>query len=130
MLLAELGLDPARVTFEGESRTTWENLVLSKRLVQPAPGRNWILVTAALHMPRSIGVARATGWPMLAWSTDYETPDAKDGTPLHGRLGEKLDLVDRAFKEWVGLAAYRATGRSPTLLPAPDAEPAASCPEG
>jgi uncharacterized SAM-binding protein YcdF (DUF218 family) len=120
-LLAQLGLDPARVTFEHESRNTWENMVDSKRLVQPLPGERWILVTAAMHMPRSVGVARAVGWPVIAWATDYETPDAV--SILHGRVGDGLDIIDAAVKEWIGLAAYRATGRTASLFPAPEPIP-------
>jgi uncharacterized SAM-binding protein YcdF (DUF218 family) len=56
--LARQGLPEDRVILEGQSRSTRENALRSLPLAQPQPGERWLLVTSAMHMPRSIGVVR------------------------------------------------------------------------
>ncbi len=115
-VFGELGLDPARLTYEDESRNTYENGVLSQRLVQPKPGETWVLVTSASHLPRSVGVFRALGWPVLPLPVDFNTSARlRPGFWLGGHLNE----LDWATREWVGLLAYRLLGRTNTLFPAP-----------
>ncbi|HLO75725.1 MAG TPA: YdcF family protein, partial [Magnetospirillum sp.] len=70
-LLESIGVDRGRVIFEAESRNTWENAELSRAMVRPAPEETWLLVTSAIHMPRSVGVFRAAGWPVTAYPVDY-----------------------------------------------------------
>jgi len=113
-LFAELGLDPARVIFESESRNTYENAVFSKRLADPKPGEIWILVTSAMHMPRSVGIFREVGWPVIPWPVAYKT-----GEPYELRLAGHLAHLDVAAHEWIGLVAYRLLGRTNALFPAP-----------
>ena len=124
----ELGVDPGRITFENRSRNTWENLVLSKEILKPGPDENWVLITGAMHIPRSIGIARKVDWPMIPYPTDYETPAR--GEALHGRLSENLDVLDAATREWAGLLAYKLTGRLDELFPAPETPAAHPCPPG
>ena len=52
-VLANEGVDRARVEIEEVSRNTYENAVESLRLAQPKPGEVWVMVTSAWHMPRS-----------------------------------------------------------------------------
>ncbi|MGI4939631.1 MAG: YdcF family protein [Janthinobacterium lividum] len=116
-LFAELGLSSSRVLFEDASRTTWENAVDVSRLVQPKPGETWVLLTNAMHMPRSVGVFRATGWSVLPWPTGYRSrPGASKWLPL---MSENLPLLDMAAHEWLGMLAYWLLGHSSALFPAP-----------
>jgi uncharacterized SAM-binding protein YcdF (DUF218 family) len=118
------GLDVARITFEERSRNTLENAALTKELTRPGPGERWLLVTSAYHMPRSIGVFRKAGWPVIAYPVDYRSSGTAD---LWGALGglaepnvaERLIELDLAVKSWVGLFAYRLMGRTGALFPAP-----------
>ena len=122
-VLEQLGVDLTRVRFEDKSRNTWENEVNSMAQAQPRPEQRWVLVTSALHMPRAVGIARRLGWAMLPWPVDYSTlPDET----LHseGHFGKYLDEISIAWREWLGLAAYRLSGRSAALFPAPEPEPA------
>jgi len=117
--IGELGLAPDRVIFENRSVDTWENATLSKRIAEPRPGETWLLVTSAWHMPRAIGIFRAAGWPVVAYPVDHRTAGWKDFWRGFGSTSEGLRHADIAAREWVGLAAYRLTGRSTELLPAP-----------
>ena len=117
ILLQDLGLPPDRVVFEDRSRTTFENAEFSKALVQPKPGETWALVTSASHMPRSVGVFRAVGWPVLPWPAGYLSRD--HFTALAPSLGGKLATLDLAAHEWEGLLAYWLMGKTASLLPTP-----------
>ena len=115
LFLEQVQFDASRVTFERESRKTYENGIYSLRLMQPKPGEVWVLVTSAGHMPRSVGIFCKLGWPVVPWPVDHATaPDAIDiGFDLIGHL---LDLQS-AMHEWLGLFAYYVTGKTTALLP-------------
>jgi uncharacterized SAM-binding protein YcdF (DUF218 family) len=120
----EQGLDLARIVFEERSRNTRENAIFTRQLVRPGPDERWLLVTSAYHMPRSIGVFRAAGWPVIAYPVDYRSAGPIDLRAVLGRLAEPdvaepLIELDLAVKSWVGLAAYRLMGRTSALFPAP-----------
>ncbi len=115
-LYEEQGLDVSRMLFESESRNTVENATLSKAMVKPAAGENWVLVTSAFHMPRSIGIFCRIGWPAIAYPVDHRTPRDMIFRASPSFIGN-LDAVSIGIKEWIGLAAYFATGKTPALLP-------------
>jgi uncharacterized SAM-binding protein YcdF (DUF218 family) len=117
--LLDLGIAPERILIEGASRTTWENAVLTRDLVKPRPGERWLLVTSAFHMPRSVGTFRKAGFDVTPWPVDFRTVGIEDGTRLHERLSDGLRRLDEASKEWIGLLAYWASGRSSALWPGP-----------
>lgn len=119
-LFEGLGLDPARLAMEDQSRNTWENAVFTRRLVQPQPGERWLLVTSAWHMPRSMGVFRKVGFAVEAFPVDYWSGGkASDFIRPYSRAPRALEIADNGFKEWVGLLAYRLAGYSDSLFPGP-----------
>jgi uncharacterized SAM-binding protein YcdF (DUF218 family) len=98
--------------------------VLTKELVRPGPDEHWLLVTSAYHMPRSIGVFREAGWPVIAYPVDYRTSGAVDLLAALAQLAQpsmadRLIEFDQEIKTWIGLIAYRLMGRTNALLPAP-----------
>jgi uncharacterized SAM-binding protein YcdF (DUF218 family) len=117
-LFTELGLPPERVIYESAARTTYENAVLSHKLVDPKPGEIWILVTSASHMPRAVGVFCRADWNVLPWPVGYKSVPERDGTVL-APFGEELDKIDLAAHEWEGLLGYYLTGRTDALFPGP-----------
>src|SRR5262249_37311289 len=115
--VASMGVDPARVTLERNSRNTWENALYSKNLIQPLDSQTWLLVTSASHMPRAVGCFRAAGWKVLPYPVDYKAVP-RDEWPVFDTLTQ-LALFSAAAKEWVGLAAYHLMGHSQAWFPAP-----------
>ncbi|MEI9991844.1 MAG: YdcF family protein [Rhizomicrobium sp.] len=105
-----MGLAPGRVLYERTSLDTGENLVNSMKLARPRPGETWLLVTSAVHMPRAMAIARRLGWTMVPWPSDYIST-AGAGVYL-GSPSDGLVEIDSALHEWIGLAAYRLTGRA------------------
>jgi uncharacterized SAM-binding protein YcdF (DUF218 family) len=116
-LWASLGYPVERILFEDQSRNTVENAVNTAALVRPKPGERWLLVTSAHHMPRSIGIFRKAGFDVIAAPVDYRTGFKRIATPREASGG--LFLLDLGVREWIGLVAYRLTGKSSAVFPAP-----------
>jgi len=117
--MVALGVAPERITAEEQSRNTIENAVFSRLIAQPKPGERWLLVTSASHMPRAMAVFRAAGFPVEAYPVDYRTRGPSDATRLFSSVAFGLAQVDFAMHEWAGLLAYRLTGKTGELFPAP-----------
>jgi uncharacterized SAM-binding protein YcdF (DUF218 family) len=118
-LFASFGIAKERITLEDKSRDTLENARFTKAIVQPKSGERWLLVTSAHHMPRSVGVFRAAGFPVEAFPVDYRTRGAIDLLRGFATLGDGLRRTDTAMREWVGLVIYRMAGRTTELFPGP-----------
>jgi uncharacterized SAM-binding protein YcdF (DUF218 family) len=121
--LEALGVAHNRITAEEQSRNTIENAVFSRLVAQPKPGERWLLVTSAYHMPRAVAAFRAAGFPVEAYPVDWRTRGPIDALQPFGSLSEGLQRTDAAVHEWVGLLAYRLSGRTKELFPAPQGEP-------
>lgn len=119
-LLAALGVDQTRLILENRSRNTHENALFSKEIADPKPGETWLLVTSAFHMPRSVGLFRKVGFAVLPWPVDYRTSGEEGIGLFRDNPVDSLQTATMAIREWIGLAAYRATGRIDHLLPGPD----------
>ena len=114
-----LGIAHDRITAEEQSRNTIENAVFSRLLAQPKPGERWLLVTSAYHMPRAIAAFRAAGFAVEAYPVDWRTRGPRDAIALFDSFIGGLRMTDIAVHEWVGLLAYRLTGKTAELFPAP-----------
>src|SRR5580692_13188228 len=114
-----LGIAHERITAEEQSRNTVENAVFSRLLANPQPGERWILVTSAYHMPRAMAAFRAAGFVIEAYPVDWRTRGPIDALTPFPSLGDGLRRTDTAVREWVGLLAYRITGKTAELFPAP-----------
>ena len=118
-LFESLGVPATRLTLEGRSRNTVENAIYSKALARPKPGERWLLVTSALHMPRAIGTFRRAGFAVEAYPVDYQTNGWGDLLEVFGSASGGLARTDNALHEWIGLIAYRITGKTSELVPGP-----------
>lgn len=118
-----LGIARQRLTMERRSRNTSENAEFSKALASPEPGERWLLVTSAYHMPRSIGVFRKAGFAVEPYPADWRT-DPNNLLKPFVFASDGLERADTAVREWMGLVAYRISGKTGELLPGP--EPVAS----
>jgi uncharacterized SAM-binding protein YcdF (DUF218 family) len=113
------GVALERIVLEDQSRNTRENATLSLVIAKPQPGDRWLLVTSAFHMPRSIGIFRQVGFEVEAYPVDWRTRGSADLLRPFDRLSEGLRRSDIAMREWVGLIAYWATGRTSEFFPGP-----------
>ncbi len=116
---SDLGFVSNDIAFEERARNTFENAVYARDLAQPKPGERWLLVTSAMHMPRSIGIFRKVGFPVIAYPVDFRS----DGDPSLISAPRfpirAIGIVQFAAHEWLGLAVYWLTGKTSALFPAP-----------
>lgn len=114
-LLRKMGLSDGRLITEDRSRNTAENAVLSRAMATAKEG-SWILVTSAFHMPRALGSFCAAGWRNpVPYPTDY-----RGGTIISQvgwNLADNLADLNIGIKEWIGLLAYRISGRTTAFPP-------------
>jgi len=118
-LLIKLGVDPARIIVEEQSRNTEENARFTAAIVRPEPTQRWLLVTSAFHMPRAIGVFEKAGFDVVADPVAYRTLGPGNGWQWDLDPGSGFRIFETAVHEWIGLAIYRATGRIDSLFPGP-----------
>jgi len=116
ILFDQLGLAERAIIFESESRNTSENARHSKELVTPENNENWLLVTSAFHMPRSIGVFCQEQWLVQPYPVDHYSQKG-NLLRLNFSFSSNLSVLRIAVREWVGLVAYRISGRTDRLLP-------------
>ncbi|MFQ5534195.1 MAG: YdcF family protein [Sphingomonadales bacterium] len=112
------GIDSDRLVLEDKSRNTFENAVLTKRLVDPGEGERWLLITSASHMPRSVGCFRKAGWQVIPHPVDFQTA-AHYWPEWSMRPADYIASADFAARAWIGLIAYYLMGRTSDLLPGP-----------
>ena len=104
-LAEQMGVPSTAITTEMRSRTTWENAGNVAALAPVVPRRVW-LVTAPMHMPRSLRAFRAFGFAPCAY--------AAGPRPARGRRFDDfipqargLQRAEYALHEWAGIAEYR-----------------------
>lgn len=110
-LLSLLGIAPERMTYENKSRNTYENAIFSKYLATPKPKENWLLVTSAFHMPRSVAIFESAGWPVIPAPADYKTDGKLRILPNGLNVAGNLSDFSTALRELIGMAAYTISGK-------------------
>ena len=97
------------------NNTYQESIEIAKHLKQN--GGRWIMVTSAIHMPRSILLMQSRDigdsiiYPHL---TDFQSSTPKFNFNFSFNNFQKLDNL---IHEIIGLLAYRITGRTKMLFP-------------
>jgi uncharacterized SAM-binding protein YcdF (DUF218 family) len=118
-IFESLGTSKARLIMERRSRNTQENAEFSKALASPKRGERWLLVTSAFHMPRSIGVFRRAGFNVEPYPVDWRVGEGADLLTFSTVALEGLGRTDIGIREWMGLLAYRISGKTSELFPGP-----------
>lgn len=118
-LLESFGIARERLILERQSRNTYENALFTRELVKPKPGERWLLVTSAYHMPRSVGLFRNVGFAVEAYPVDWRERGRAGLYEFTNMSVEGLVRTETAMREWIGLVAYRLSGKTSELLPGP-----------
>ncbi|MBE0493652.1 MAG: YdcF family protein [Thiomicrospira sp.] len=115
-LFNDMGLKPDRLILESKSRNTFENF----RNIQSTtrPGGQYLLVTSAYHMPRSVGIARQFGLHVIPYPVDYRS-NSTELRRVDFDLFDHLKALEPGWREWIGLTVYYHTGKTSEWWPAP-----------
>ncbi len=109
--LSDLGVPVSAVLLESGSRTTYENALETRRLLQERGLGSVLLVTSALHMPRALATFREVGVDAVPAPTDFEIAAQRRWTALDFLPDAgALEGSSRALKEYLGLWMYRFRG--------------------
>lgn len=116
LFFMEQSFPAERIVFEDQSRTTYENGKFCKELFNPSDDENWVVVTSAFHMPRTINVFKTQGWDIKPYPVDYRTDLQYVFTP-NLEILKNLNYTRIAIHEWTGNAIYYLSGKSASFLP-------------
>jgi uncharacterized SAM-binding protein YcdF (DUF218 family) len=95
---------------ESRSRTTYENAIYTRELPGMDAKRPWLLMTSAWHMPRSLATFQKAGWNVTPYPVDFRTGGSTPWTNYS--LSNGAQQWELLLHEWLGLAAYRLSGRT------------------
>lgn len=118
-LVEALGVPTNVILQDPTSLTTRENAVNVKKIMQEQGVQKILLVTSAIHMPRSMAIFRKLGIEAIATPTDFlvsnQELEEPQGTPQAIILNllpdsGNLERFTRALKEYFGLVIYRLRG--------------------
>lgn len=118
-LLTLLGVPKAAILEEPASLNTYQNALYTKDLLDPQGIRRILLVTSALHMPRSVAIFEKLGFEVIPAPTDFVITDGRLGGAERTIAGTVLDLwpdtgrlatTSDAIREYLGIFIYRLRG--------------------
>jgi uncharacterized SAM-binding protein YcdF (DUF218 family) len=118
-LIENMGVPKSVVIQEPNSRNTYENAVNVRQILTQRGIRQILLVTSAIHMPRSLSIFKRLGIAAIPAPTDFQvstqefqelmnSPESRllsllpDATNLH--------LFTQALKEYIGIVIYWLRG--------------------
>ncbi len=118
-ILTSIGV-PAEVILEDpDSLNTYQNAVNVKKILQARNFHQVLLVTSAIHMPRSLMIFHRLGMDVIPAPTDflvsYEEIKELGSSPKSALLNlvpdsQRLYEFTGALKEYVGILIYRLRG--------------------
>jgi uncharacterized SAM-binding protein YcdF (DUF218 family) len=106
-----MGVLSSDMVIENQSRNTHESAVRLKEMFTDSTATNYMLITSAFHMRRSLACFKKAGFEVDTFSTDfythprYFTPDI-----LFIPKVDAILIWQKLFKEWVGMVAYKMAG--------------------
>jgi uncharacterized SAM-binding protein YcdF (DUF218 family) len=111
-ILQALQVPSSALLLEPNSRTTYDNALMSAEILSKAGYNHILLVTSGVHMRRAVALFQQQGLQVTAAATDHQLPKFQDSLvpgwlPTYYRLARS----SRAIHEWVGYTVYDVTGK-------------------
>jgi uncharacterized SAM-binding protein YcdF (DUF218 family) len=113
------GVPSSAILQDPTSLNTHENAVNVKQILQQRNFNRILLVTSAMHMPRSIAIFKKQGIDAIPAPTDFLVGENELQDSLKTPEGKLLNLLPdagnlyhftRALKEYIGIGVYRLRG--------------------
>lgn len=106
-MAVRLGVDPADIMAESDSRNTLESSLALKKVVG---GKRVILVTSAYHMKRALGMLNKSGMEVTAAPSDYISEQRVISFYSFIPAASNLMASNAAVSEYTSLAWYKIRG--------------------
>lgn len=122
-LAISLGVNEERIFIERNSRNTHEHAVALAKILHTEEGWQWVLITSAFHMPRSLGCFMKEGLNVIPYPVDYKTTvDVSNNFSIVSFLPTmgNLSSFNIALHEWLGLVTYRFMSYTGSVFPEAD----------
>ncbi|GAB1541759.1 YdcF family protein [Scytonema sp. NUACC21] len=119
IILTSIGVPKSAIIQEPDSLNTYQNAVNVKKILESRGIRRVLLVTSAIHMPRSLLIFKRQGIDAIPAPTDFLVSEGEiqelTSSPKSAILNilpsaDNLQSFTSALKEYVGLFAYRLRG--------------------
>jgi uncharacterized SAM-binding protein YcdF (DUF218 family) len=116
-LLEPMGVPKGAILEDPDALNTRENAVNVQKILQQQGIQDFLLITSAIHMPRSLLIFRKLGMTPIPAPTDFLKTDADaDQSTAEAKLlsllpqSENLGHTTQALKEYLGILVYRLKG--------------------
>jgi uncharacterized SAM-binding protein YcdF (DUF218 family) len=118
-ILKTLGVPNSAILQDPTSLNTYQNAVNVKKIINERGIRRVLLVTSAMHMPRSLRIFQRQGIEAIPAPTDFlvtqqelEEPNNSTQATILSLLpdADRLEMTTRALKEYLGTLIYRLRG--------------------
>jgi uncharacterized SAM-binding protein YcdF (DUF218 family) len=118
-ILKTLGVPDSAILQDPTSLNTYQNAVNVKQIITKRGIRRILLVTSAMHMPRSLRIFQRLGIDAIAAPTDFLVTQQELAEPNSSAQAillnilpdaDRLGMTTRAIKEYIGTVIYRLRG--------------------
>jgi len=119
-LLMAMGVPEEAILQEDASQNTYQNALFTKEILNAEGIDEILLVTTALHMPRSAAIFARQGIHFLPAPVDFYVSDVEHAhywtldpaIQIFNLIpsAEDMELTSMAMKEWIGIFIYRMRG--------------------
>jgi uncharacterized SAM-binding protein YcdF (DUF218 family) len=119
-IILKLGVPDSAIVLQPKSQNTYEDALYSAALLKEKGINKIILVTSAMHMPRSVALFEKQGLEVLPSPTDFTITEDGWNRTFSPNLetfiinilpnSSSLGLTTNAMKEYIGLVTYQLQG--------------------
>lgn len=112
--LMQMGVNPAAIVIDNQSRNTYENAVNTKHLLDSLQLKSpYLLITSSMHMKRSIQVFQKQGINPVPFPSNFRAiNNPQTITEILVPSIRALDDWDAFLKEAAGLLVYKITRKA------------------
>jgi uncharacterized SAM-binding protein YcdF (DUF218 family) len=118
-ILTSIGIPASAIVQDPTSLNTYQNAVNVRAILKQRGIRKVLLVTSAMHMPRSLRIFQRQGIEAIPAPTDFLVTQQELDEPTSSLQAillnvlpdtERLENTTRALKEYMGMVIYRLRG--------------------
>jgi uncharacterized SAM-binding protein YcdF (DUF218 family) len=118
-ILVRMGIPKQDIILESQAVNTYENAIFTQPILKENNFNKILLVTSAMHMPRSMAIFKKLGINAIAAPTDFrvsqleiDQPNAQLESVIIGLLPDEECLFHTtlAIREYIGILVYKLKG--------------------